>query len=114
VIIYYNPDCSKCREALDLLNGANCEVTIRNYLNEPPSASELKVLVEKLGCKPSDLVRRSEPLYTEKFSGDKYTEEEWLEILSENPILIERPIVVNETEALIGRPPMLVLSLVKK
>jgi arsenate reductase len=113
MIIYYNPRCGKCREALSLLKEENCEVEIREYLKEPPDKKELKALVQKLKCKPFDLVRRSEPLYIEKFKDKKLTDAQWLKALSENPILIERPIVIDGENAVVGRPPVLVLDLVK-
>jgi arsenate reductase len=112
MIIFYNPDCSKCNEALGLLESNQCEVTIRNYLENPPTVTELKELLEKLHCRVFDLVRKSEPLFTEKFSGLELTEEQWIQVLSEHPILIERPIVVDGEKALIGRPPVKVLELI--
>jgi arsenate reductase (glutaredoxin) len=113
MIIFYNPDCSKCNEALGLLESNQCEVTIRNYLQDPPSVEELRALVRKLNCQVTDLVRSSEPLFMEKFQDKTLTEEQWLKVLSENPILIQRPIVVDGEKALIGRPPVLVLDLLK-
>jgi arsenate reductase len=69
MIIYFNPDCSKCNEALDLLKQNHCELNIRNYLTEPPAPSELKELLHKLQCTPLDIVRKKEPLFIEKFEG---------------------------------------------
>lgn len=114
MIIYYNPRCSKCREAKELLEENKCDFTIREYLQEPPSKKELKELVIKLGCKPFDLVRTKEHLYKEKFEGKKISDGQWIKILSENSVLIERPIVIDGKKAVIGRPPVLVLDLVKK
>lgn len=114
MIIYHNPRCSKCREAVDLLVKNNCELTFREYLKEPPSQKELKELLQKLNCKAVDIVRKSEPLYKEKFAEKKLTNAQWLKVLSENPILIERPIVVDGERALVGRPPILVLDLIEK
>ncbi len=111
MVIFYNPDCSKCNEALSLLELKQCEVTIRNYLQDPPSVEELKALVQKLNCRVADLVRSSEPLFVEKFQDQTLTDEQWLQVLSENPALIQRPIVVDGEKALIGRPPVLVLDL---
>lgn len=114
MIIYYNPRCSKCREALGLLEKNNCEITLKEYLKEPPTKKELVVLLKKLKCKAVDIVRKSEPLYKEKFADKKLTNAEWIKVLSENPILIERPIVIDGEKAVIGRPPVLVLDLLKK
>jgi len=114
MIIYYNPKCSKCREALGLLEGENCEVEIRNYIAEPPSKKELKELLKKLGIKAFDLVRTKEQLYKDKYEGKKLSNDQWVKILIDHPELIERPIVVDGEKALIGRPPVLVLDLVKR
>lgn len=114
MIIYYNPDCSKCREAHSLLEQNSCEISIREYLKEPPTEKELAQLLKKLGCRAADIVRRSEPLYQEQFAAKEFTEAEWLSILSRNPVLIERPIVIDGDTALIGRPPVRVLDLIQK
>ncbi len=112
MIIYFNPDCSKCNEALDLLKQNNCELNIRNYLTEPPTPAELKELLTKLNCEPLDIIRKKELLFIEKYEGKSFSNEEWLKIMSENPILIERPIVINGNKAVIGRPPQLVLNII--
>lgn len=114
MIIYYNPRCSKCRDALRLLEANNCEIEIREYLKTPPTKKELKELLKKLKLKPFDLVRTSEPLYVRKFADKQLTNEQWITALVKNPVLIERPIVINEETAIIGRPPVLVLDLLKK
>ncbi len=112
MIIFYNSECSKCREARELLENNSCEIEIRDYLNNPPSPVELKELVALLGCKASDIVRKTETLFIENYLGKAIADEEWLNILSEHPILIERPIVVDGSKAIIGRPPSLVLQLI--
>jgi arsenate reductase len=114
MIVYYNPKCSKCREAKDLLENAGCEFTLREYLKEPPTQKELRDLIKKLGCKPFDLVRTKELLYKEEFDGKKMTSAQWIKALADNPILIERPIVIAGDKALVGRPPSLVLDLTKR
>lgn len=114
MIVYYNPRCSKCREAKELLEEQSCEFGIREYLKEPPTIKELKALLKKLGCSPLDIVRKSEPLFKEKFSGKKYTNAQWLKILSENPVLIERPIIIDGDRAIVGRPPSLIVDFVKR
>jgi arsenate reductase len=110
MIIYFNPDCSKCNEALDLLKENNCEFSIRNYLTHPPSLEELKELLAKLKCDPIDIVRKKEPLYEHNYASKQWSDQEWLNILSKHPVLIERPIVINKNKAIIGRPPTLVLK----
>lgn len=112
MIIYFNPDCSKCNEAVYLLKQNSCEFTLRNYLIDPPSVSELKELLSKLKCKPLDITRKKEPLFEEEYADKTLSDDEWIKVLSENPILIERPIVINNDKAIIGRPPQLVLNLI--
>lgn len=114
VIILYNPRCSKCREALSLLEGESCEVEIKEYLKESLTKKELKEILSKLGLKAVDIVRKKEELYLKKFQNKKFTNEEWIQILLENPILIERPIVIDGYKAIIGRPPELVVDLLHR
>lgn len=113
MLIYYNPECSKCQSALDLLHQANCSVEIRNYLTQPPSVEELKELTQRLGCHPADLTRKKEPLFLQNFEGKLASEADWLHMLAANPLLIERPILIDGEQAIIGRPPERVLQLVK-
>lgn len=114
MVIYYNPRCSKCREAKDLLEENNCDFEIRDYLKDPPTKKELKELLTKLQCRPFDIVRKSEPVFIEKFKNKELSDQQWITALSENPILIERPIVIDGDKAIVGRPPVLVLNLIKK
>lgn len=92
--------------------GADAEVV--HYLETPPTQKLLKELLQKLGMKAEDIVRKSEPLYKEQYAGKKLTNAEWLKILSRNPVLIERPIVVKGNKAVIGRPPERVKELLGK
>lgn len=112
--ILYNPRCSKCREALNLLEGESCEIEVVEYLKEKITKKELKSILAKLGLKAVDIVRKKEELYLKKFKDKKFTNEEWIQILLENPILIERPIVIDGYTAIIGRPPELVVDLVNR
>lgn len=111
MIIYHNPRCTKSRETLAIIHEKGMDVQVIEYLKHPISEKELQVLLKKLGMKAEDIVRKSEPLYKEKYKDKKLTEEQWLKILAENPVLIERPIVVNGNKAVLGRPPENVLSL---
>lgn len=112
MIIYHNPRCSKSREALSLLQDKNCKVEVREYLKVPPTKKELKELLSLLKCKAQDIVRTKEPIYIEQFANKKFTETQWIDILTKHPILIERPIVINGNKAVVGRPPVLVLDLI--
>jgi arsenate reductase len=110
-IIYHNPRCRKSRESLELLQQHCKELTIIDYLNNSPTKNQLKEILVKLGMKAEDLVRKGEALYKEKYKGKSLSEDEWLKILIENPILIERPLVLSGDRAVIGRPPENVLKL---
>lgn len=114
VQILYNPRCGKCREALKLLQEENCEVELVEYLKQTPTKKELKNILDKLGVNAIDIVRKKEELFLKKFKGKSFTNDEWLQLLIENPILIERPIVIDGYKAIVGRPPELVIDLVNR
>lgn len=113
ITIYHNTRCSKSREACSILQEENIPFETIEYLKTPPTEKEITSLLKMLGMKAEDIVRKNEPLYKEKFSGKKLSEEKWIKVLSENPILIERPIIVKGNKAVIGRPPEKVLELLK-
>ncbi len=104
ITIYHNPRCSKSRECLQALEASPEKITVVEYLKEPLNAIELKGLLKKLNMKAREVVRKKESLYIEKYKGKSLTETQWLNILAQNPILIERPILVKENKAIIGRP----------
>jgi arsenate reductase len=103
ITIYHNSRCQKSRTALSYLENIDNEISVIDYLKVPPSQKELKHILELLGIKAFDLVRKKEELYKNQFSDKQYTETQWIKILSENPILIERPIIIKDKIAVIGR-----------
>jgi arsenate reductase (glutaredoxin) len=106
VTIYHNPRCSKSREALELLKGRGIEPVVIEYLKTPPNAKELKTLLARLGMKPRDLMRKKEPVYKElRLDDPKLSDDALIKAMVENPVLIERPIVLNGGKAALGRPP---------
>ena len=109
--LYHNPRCSKSREALHLLEEEGETLEIVRYLENPPSYQELKQIIELLEIKPIELVRIQESIWKEKFKDEHLTDEEIIKVMVENPKLIERPIAINGTHAVIGRPPEKVLSI---
>ena len=111
VSIYHNPKCSKSRETLALLRDRGVEPLIVEYLKAPPTAAELKAIVGKLGVQPEQLVRKGEEIYKSKYAGRTLTDAQWIEAMVNDPILIERPIVIAGRRAAIGRPPESVLPL---
>ena len=112
ITIYHNNRCSKSRCALELLEKKKTPLQIIDYLRQPPTVSELKVILKKLKLPAESIVRKKEKLYQKEFSGKTFTETQWLKILTQNPILIERPIVIAGSKAVVGRPPENVLKLI--
>jgi len=109
--IYHNPRCGKSRQTLKLIEENNAKVEVIQYLKTPPTFDELKGLIEKLGIRPEELIRKGEAIFKEKYKGKKLSDVEWTTAMVENPILIERPIVVNGEKAVIGRPPENVMDI---
>jgi len=103
--IYHNPACSKSRATLELLRESGVPLRVIEYLKTPPNAAELAFIVDKLGIKPADLARKGEAVFKERFAGRELSDAQWLAAMVEHPMLIERPIVVTDTAAVIGRPP---------
>ena len=114
VTIFHNPRCSKSRETLGILEESNCEIKIVQYLKEIPTKKELKDLLMKLGLKPFDLIRTKEKIFEKKFKNKKFTDAEWIQIIIENPVLLERPIVIDGYKAVIGRPVEKVIELINR
>jgi len=107
--IYHNPKCSKSRQTLELIRAAGEEPEIIEYLKTPPTKAELKDLLRRMKMRPRDLLRKKEPLYKElKLDDEKKTDEQIVDAMLNNPILIERPIVVTKKGARLGRPPEIV------
>jgi arsenate reductase len=113
VTIYHNPRCSKSRQALALLQERGCDVEVIEYLKDPPDADQLEKFCRKMGLQPLELMRRKEARFRELGLSEKdsRSNREWLEIMADNPILIERPIVVHEGRVALGRPPERVLKI---
>jgi len=110
--IYHNPRCSKSRQTLALLqeNGVEPEVVL--YLDKVPTIDELKGLLTKLEISPMQLVRKGEAVWKEKFKGKELSDDEIIAAMIANPKLIERPIVVKDELAVLGRPPENALELI--
>ena len=112
VTIYHNPRCSKSRQTLALLEEEGVALEVIDYRKAPPSVAELKKVLKKLGLKADDIVRKGEARYAELgLKARDVSEDELLALMVENPILIERPIVVAGDKAALGRPPESVLKI---
>ena len=111
--IYHHPNCSKSNKVLELLRENNIEPNIIYYLEDPPSPELLKDLLKQLGLTAREILRKKEEPYSVlNLENPAMEEESILKAMSENPILIERPIVTKGPKAILGRPPEIVLQLI--
>ena len=111
ITIYHNPRCGKSREGLTLVEASGKPFKIVKYLNDPLSEKELKILLQKLQYKPLQLVRQKEAIWKEKFKGKNLTNDQIIKAMIDHPKLIERPIVTNDNQAVVGRPPENILNI---
>lgn len=112
VRIYHNPRCSKSRQTLQLLETHHVEPQIVEYLKTPPDAATLAELLQLLGLEPRDLIRKKEKEYHASGADDPaLTSDQLIALMVQYPKLIERPIVVKDGRAIIGRPPERVLEI---
>ncbi len=109
--LYHNPRCSSSREALRLLEESGETIEVVKYLENPPNRKELKQLIELLGIKPIELVRTKEEDWKQNFKGKVLSDSQIIDAMIEFPRLIERPIAIKGTHAIIGRPPTKVLEI---
>ena len=112
ITIYHNPRCNKSRATLKILEERGIRPTIIEYLKSPPDAKTLDGFFKKLGMEPRDLMRKGEALYKELGLMEEGKDRAALiAAMVENPILIERPIVVNGDMVALGRPPENVIGI---
>ncbi len=112
IILYHNPRCSKSRAALEILRKRGVEPAIVEYLKTPPTAAELRDLLAKLGLRPRDVLRDGEPEYDRlRLADPARTDPELIGAIAAHPILLQRPIAVRGSRAIVGRPPERVAEL---
>ncbi len=109
--IYHNPRCSKSRQGLAILNDSKVDFEIIEYLKIPPSEKEIKDILSKLQMEPINLVRKNEAIWKENYKGKELSNDQIIKAMAENPKLIERPIVIHNNKAVLGRPPENISSL---
>jgi arsenate reductase len=104
---YHNPRCRKSREGLRIVEENKLDVEIVEYLKTAPSETELKMILDGLGIRALDLIRTQENVFKELnlHKSDQREERDWIKIMAENPVLIERPILVYRGKVALGRPP---------
>lgn len=106
MLYYHNPKCSKSRAGLEILNQRKLDFQIKEYLKEPLNFEELKKLFQALDKHPQECVRSKEDLYNElRLDKKALSEDEWIEVIRAHPKLLERPILLYQDKAVIGRPP---------
>ena len=112
IIIYHNPKCSKSRQTLELLKEKGITPTIIEYLKTPPTAETLEAILGQLGMVPRDLMRKKEDVYSElKLDDPSLSVDALIDAMTKHPVLIERPIVLANSKAALGRPPEQVLDI---
>ena len=112
IIIYHNPKCSKSRQTLELLKENGITPIVIEYLKTPPTAEALKAILGQLGMAPRDLMRKKEDVYAElKLNDPALSDDDLIDAMTKHPILIERPIVLANGKAALGRPPEQVLDI---
>ncbi len=110
--IYHNPRCRKSREGLEILEKSGKEFEIVKYLDNIPTEKELATIVKLLNISPIQLVRKTEKIWKENYKGKELSDAEIIKAMAHNPKLIERPIVINKTNAVIGRPTTNILEII--
>ena len=103
--IYHNPRCRKSREGLEILEASGHKFEVVKYLENPPSIHEFKEVITFLNIQPIDLIRKNEAIWKENYKGKNLPDEQIIQAMIAHPKLIERPIVINNDKAVIGRPP---------
>ncbi|MDG3581904.1 MULTISPECIES: arsenate reductase (glutaredoxin) [Galbibacter] len=103
--IYHNPRCRKSREGLQILEESGKDFEVVKYLEEIPTEKELRKIINCLGIKPINLIRKNETIWKEEYKNKVLNDDQIIEAMLENPKLIERPIVIKNNVAVIGRPP---------
>jgi arsenate reductase (glutaredoxin) len=112
ITIYHNPKCSKSRQTLELLKEKGITPTVIEYLKTPPTADTLKAILDQLGLAPRDLMRKKEDIYAElKLDNPSLSDDALIGFMIAHPILVERPIVLANEKAALGRPPEQVLNI---
>lgn len=103
--IYHNPRCKKSRAGLQYLQNKGVPYRVVEYLKEPFSKDELNKLLQQLNAAPEEVVRKQEDLFRKELKGKQFSREEWIDILVENPKLLQRPIILKGHKAVVADPP---------
>ena len=112
ITIYHNPRCTKSRLGLEVLEKSGKKFQVVKYLEDIPTDKELTEIISLLGIKPIELVRKNETVWKENYKGKKLSDKDIIKAMIDNPKLIERPIVINDNKAVIGRPTESILEII--
>lgn len=112
ITIYHNPRCRKSREGLELLENSGKDFAVVKYLDEPMSEAQLKEIISLLEIEPLQLVRKNETIWKTNYKDKKLSDSQLISAMVAHPKLIERPIVINGKQAVIGRPPVTILDII--
>lgn len=114
LVYFHNPKCSKSREGLQILESSGQDFVIKKYLTETLSFDDIDNILKKLDLHPQEIIRKKEPVFSElKINQKHLSSKQWIDIITENPILLERPILVSNKSAIIARPPDLIHNFLK-
>ncbi len=113
ILLYHNTRCKISREALKILQDNAQDYKVIEYMKTPLSMEDIKDLLIRLNLSPQQLLRKNERLFRQNYKGLEFNDEEWIKVMSENPVLIERPIAVKGSKAIIARPSQRILYLIK-
>jgi arsenate reductase (glutaredoxin) len=111
ITIYHNPRCSKSRQGLAILENSGKNFEIVKYLDNTLTKNQLKTIISFLDINPIELIRKNEAIWKSEYRGKELSDEQLIEAMINNPKLIERPIVVNNKKAVVGRPPESILNI---
>ena len=112
ITIYHNNRCSKSRQGLQILETLGKKFEVVKYLEDILTKEELSTIIDQLGISPIDLVRKNEVIWKENYKGKELSDVAIIEAMIAHPKLIERPIVINNGKAVIGRPPEKILEII--
>ena len=102
--VYHNPRCKKSREGLEYLKSKTQDFEIVEYLKDGLAVDQIKEILLKANLKPTDLIRTQEEVYKKQFKGKNFNDDEWIDIIIENPKLLQRPIIVGKQKAVFAQP----------
>ena len=114
ITIWHNPRCSKSREAMKILEDNNCEVEVIKYLEIKPDETQIKTILKMLNITPRELIRQKEDIYKELKLKEETDDNKLITAMAQNSKLIERPIIIKNTHAIIGRPTERIVEFLNK